>query len=63
MQGRARSCSILAAYIMKLYNLSVQNTIDFIIGRRPEAFFFGKSINFDWSLKQYRDKTQGTDKK
>ncbi len=51
--GRERSCIAIAAYLVKYKNLSPEEAYVFILKKRPEAFFFGKSINFDKSLEEY----------
>ena len=47
--GRQRSCAIVACYLLKYCNSFIKHPEDailYIMGRRPEAFYFGKSINF-----------------
>jgi protein-tyrosine phosphatase len=49
--GRQRSCSIVAAYLMKYKNFSLNDAIYFIKTKRPFAFF--ANVNFKWALVQY----------
>ena len=59
--GKERSVTILAAFIYnyfdsKIYNSSIPDmnkVLKFIVQKRPEALFFGKSINFRTSLEKY----------
>lgn len=51
--GRQRSVISVAAFLVKYFNLTPSKAIKFLISKRPEAFHFGKSINFDSSLSKY----------
>lgn len=62
-QGRQRSCCIMACYLMKTFNLTPEKAIKFVVSRRPEAFFFNKSINFEWTMDQYHKQLQTAKKK
>lgn len=53
-QGVQRSATIATAYIMKYYNLTTEQAINFVIKQRSRAFFGGSSINFEDSLREYR---------
>lgn len=44
--GRQRSAALVAAYLIDKKGMSVKDAIQHIITKRPEAFFWGKSINF-----------------
>ena len=49
--GRQRSCAIVAAYLMKYHNMSLNNAIYTIKKNRPNAFF--GNINFKLALKKF----------
>ena len=51
--GRERSCICVAAYLVKYKNMTPDQAYVYILKNRPEAFFFGKSINFEKSLEEY----------
>lgn len=51
--GRQRSVISVAAFLVKYFNLTPSKAINFLVSKRPEAFHFGKSINFESSLKKY----------
>lgn len=51
MAGRQRSCSIVAAYLMKYYNKDLDTTIKIIKKRRAFAFF--GNVNFFPALYKY----------
>lgn len=51
--GRQRSAISVAAFLVKYFNLTPNKAIKFIISKRPEAFHFGKSINFEGPLDKY----------
>lgn len=51
--GRQRSVVAVAAFLVKYFNLTPSKAIKFLISKRPEAFHFGKSINFETSLNKY----------
>jgi protein-tyrosine phosphatase len=51
--GRQRSAISVAAFLVKYFNMTPRKAIKYIISQRPEAFHFGKSINFDQSLDKY----------
>jgi protein-tyrosine phosphatase len=42
--GQQRSCAVVACYLIKYYNLTPQEAIDFIKLKRPIAFF--GNVNF-----------------
>ena len=59
MAGKERSCSVVAGYLLKFYKkdnkpLSIKKSYEFIIKKRPPAFFGGKSYNFHESLIHYK---------
>lgn len=49
--GRQRSCAIVAAYLMKYKNLSIDESIYKIKKKRPFAFF--GNVNFKLALNNY----------
>lgn len=54
--GRQRSCISIAAYLVAKHGMTPHEACKLILDKRPEAFHFGKSLNFDGSLnKFYKD--------
>lgn len=54
--GRQRSAACVCAYLIAKHNMTPHEAGAFVLGKRPEAFHFGKSVNFDQALmKYYRD--------
>ncbi len=51
--GRQRSAVVIAAYLMYKKGLSIEEAYKYIISKRPEAFHYGRSFNFNKSLKYY----------
>jgi protein-tyrosine phosphatase len=61
--GRQRSAGSVAAYLMAKYNMTPGEACKFIMDKRPEAFHFGLSLNFEDSLKKYHRDLQKSKKK
>ena len=55
VQGRARSCCMVAAFLMAKCGLSSKQACALILKQRPEAFFFGQSLNFSWSIEKFAE--------
>lgn len=54
--GRQRSAISIAAYLVAKQGMTPHEACKLILDKRPEAFHFGKSLNFDGSLnKFYKD--------
>ena len=51
-KGIQRSCTIVAAFLFHTRQPDLKECINFIISKRPIAFFGGRSINFINPLKQ-----------
>ena len=58
--GRQRSISSCVAYFIKYNHMQLKQACKFIMEKRPEAFHFGKSFNFDQSLQEFYNDTQNT---
>lgn len=54
--GRQRSAALIAGYLMYKKSMSIEDSYNFIISKRPEAFHYGKSYNFHKSLEDYKNK-------
>lgn len=52
--GMQRSCAVVACYLIKYYNVTPLDAINFIKSKRKEAFFGG--VNFMESLVQFYKK-------
>lgn len=54
--GRQRSGISIAAYLVAKHGMTPHEACKLVLDKRPEAFHFGKSLNFDGSLnKFYKD--------
>lgn len=51
--GRQRSAISIAAFLVAKYKMTPQEACKLIMEKRPEAFHFGKSLNFDQALNKY----------
>ena len=51
--GRQRSCIAIAVYLVSKHGLTPHDACNMIMKKRPEAFHFGKSLNFDQALNKY----------
>lgn len=54
--GRQRSAISVATYLVAKHKLTPKQACSYILKRRPEAFHFGQSLNFDKSLEKYYKK-------
>ena len=54
--GRQRSISFLCGYFIAKHGLTPDDACKYVLKKRPEAFHFGLSLNFDQALiKYYKD--------
>ena len=54
--GRQRSVAMLCGFLMAKHGLNPDEACKYILKKRPEAFHFGLSLNFDQALiKYYKD--------
>lgn len=51
--GRQRSAIAVAAYLIDKHEMTPHEACKLILEKRPEAFFFGESLNFKKSLEKY----------
>lgn len=51
--GRQRSAISVAVFMVSKYNMTPQEACKMVLEKRPEAFHFGKSLNFDQALNKY----------
>lgn len=51
--GRQRSAISVAVYLVDKYGLTPHQACKLVLDKRPEAFHFGKSLNFDQALNKY----------
>lgn len=54
--GRQRSCAALAAYLMRFYNKTPFEAMEYILKKKPDAFHYGASVNFAKSINNYYEK-------
>lgn len=51
--GRQRSCISVAAFMVAKCGKTPEEACKMVMEKRPEAFHFGKSLNFDQALNKY----------
>ena len=51
--GRQRSIAMLVAYLINKLEMPLKQACKFVLQKRPEAFHFGLSLNFESSLEKY----------
>jgi protein-tyrosine phosphatase len=57
--GRQRSAILVAAYLVEKFNITPKEACKIVIDKRPEAFHYGQSLNFDQALtKYYKNKSK-----
>jgi protein-tyrosine phosphatase len=54
--GVSRSCSVIAAYLMKYEGYGLRSAIDRIRTVRPKAFSYGIYVVFDEALRKFHDR-------
>lgn len=54
--GRQRSAINVACYLVTKHGLNPHDACKFVLEKRPEAFHFGKSLNFDQALNKHYKK-------
>lgn len=52
-QGRQRSSICIAAFLVKYHNMTPYEACKYIMKKRPEAFHFGLSLNFEQTLEEF----------
>ena len=52
--GMQRSAAITAAYISKIYGISINDAINLILKKRPVAFHNGTCVNFSQALLHFK---------
>jgi dual specificity MAP kinase phosphatase len=52
LAGNQRSASFACAFLMYYKNIGLDNSIQFLLQKKPNVFFFGSRINFIDSLKK-----------
>jgi dual specificity phosphatase 12 len=51
--GRQRSAACVAAYLISKHKMTPREACKLILEKRPEAFHYGHSLNFDQTLEKY----------
>jgi protein-tyrosine phosphatase len=51
--GQQRSCTAVAAYLIKCYKMSPTDSVKYIHDRKPDSFNFNKHVNFSKSLNKW----------
>jgi protein-tyrosine phosphatase len=51
--GRQRSGAATVAFLMKFYGMSPKVACKYVLDKRPEAFHYGLSLNFEDSLEKF----------
>ena len=52
LAGNQRSASFVCAFIMLHKNITLEESVNFVLSKKPNVFFFGKMINFRKSLEK-----------
>jgi len=52
--GMQRSATIVTAYLCKYYNLSLNQSVNYILSKRKVAFHYGKHLNFYEALAHFK---------
>lgn len=55
--GQQRSAAVIAAYLMKTYDTSLQDTVTYMRTRKRDAFLYG--VNFERALRRYEKEVLG----
>jgi dual specificity MAP kinase phosphatase len=55
LAGNQRSSAFTAVFIMYYKNLSLQESIKFVLEKKPNVFFFGSKINFINALLKFEE--------
>jgi dual specificity MAP kinase phosphatase len=55
LAGNQRSATFITVFIMYYKNLSLQESIKFVLEKKPNVFFFGSRINFMNSLLKFEE--------
>jgi protein-tyrosine phosphatase len=53
--GRQRSACLVTAYLLYKYNYNLSDAYKIILEKRPQAFHYGKSYNFNLSLINFQN--------
>ena len=51
--GRQRSAACIASYLIKYYSMTPIQAMEFLLKKKPDAFHWGKSVNFAKSLNKW----------
>lgn len=54
--GRQRSAACLVAFLVSKYKMTPAEACKMVLTKRPEAFHFGQSLNFDQAINKYYKK-------
>jgi len=52
LAGNQRSASFVCAFLMLYKNITLEESINFVLSKKPNVFFFGKTINFQNALEK-----------
>ena len=52
LAGSQRSASFVCAFIMLYYKMSLIESIEYLLSKKPNVFFFGNQINFKKALEK-----------
>ena len=51
--GRERSAIAVAAYFVSKHGMTPHEACKYVMDKRPESFWYGKSVNFDQALNRF----------
>jgi protein-tyrosine phosphatase len=52
LAGNQRSASFITAFLMLYKNITLEDSISYLLNKKPNVFFFGQTINFINALKK-----------
>lgn len=55
-QGAQRSVTCVVGYLMKYHHMTPETACAYVLSKRPVAFWFGTSLNFEKSINQFYKK-------
>lgn len=52
LAGNQRSAAFICSFLMLYKNINLEESISYLLSKKPNVFFFGKSINFNNALEK-----------
>lgn len=51
--GKQRSAAVVVAFLIKFYNYTPHNAVNFLLRKKPDVFHNGRNVNFALALNQW----------